>query len=369
MTLKKMKYSLPLLMAALLSPWLHAENTVSFQATKYQESDNLIGVKMAEVAIEKDFGTDYTLKLDFGYDAISGASPMWVPKPGYVNEWQLGTVKVADEVRNSQSGSLAIRDEARNEYTIGLARSVEPDFESYALSLQGMLYQDESHNRSYTVGASWMANTAVATAYTNNHTDEDSTVLAFQAGVNQVLDATSTLDASVYMGRDSGYLTNHYLKVVRTDALGQHFLAPEERPDLRVSGGAALRWIKNWNSTFTSNTWYRFYRDDWGVQSHTVELKVYADLNEQWRVLSSVRGYHQTAANFQRNYDDIVNTFAATGPAANDSRLGRFHAETYQLGLQYKASADWSFNLSGSQYRQSNGFSAYWLTSGMSYRY
>lgn len=362
------KHSIPLL-AALLAPWAVAENSVSFQATQYQEADDRIGVKMAEVAIEKDFGTDYTLKLDFGYDAISGATPMWVAKPGHANEWVEGKAHVADEVRNSQSASLVIRDETRNEYTLGIARSVEPDFSSYELSGQAQLWHDELHNRSYTIGLGLMQNTSVATAYTNNAQDEDSKVINFQVGINQVLDASSTLEASLYTGKDSGYLSNHYLKIVRSDLLNQHTLTSELRPDQRSSGGLALRWVKNWNSTFTSNAWYRFYSDDWGISGHTAEIKVYADLNEAWRTHLGLRAYTQTAADFYRGYRDTQNTFAATGLGSNDARLGNFNAQTYQLGVQYRASHDWSFNASASLYKQSNGFEATTLTTGLTYSY
>jgi hypothetical protein len=357
------------LLGALLAPWAIAENTVSFQATQYQENDDRIGVKMAEVAIEKDFGTDYTLKLDFGYDAISGATPMWVAKPGHANEWVEGKAHVADEVRNSQSASLIIRDETRNEYTLGLARSVEPDFSSYDISAQAQLWHDEQHNRSYTVGLGVQLNTSIATAYTNNTLDEDSKVINFQIGVNQVLDASSTLEASLYTGKDSGYLTNHYLKIVRSDALGQHSLSPEVRPDSRQSAGIALRWVKNWDSTFTSNTWYRFYSDDWGISGHTLETKIYADLSDTWRTHVGLRAYTQSAADFYRGYRDTPNTFASTGLGSNDARLGDFNAQTYQLGVQYRASHEWSFNASASLYKQSNGFEATTLTTGLTYSY
>lgn len=353
----------------LLATSLHAEDKVSFQGTKYQENDQRIGVVMGELAIEKDFGTDYTVKLDAGYDAISGATPMWVKKPGYANEWVEGKVHVANEKRNSVAGTFIARDAARNEYTFGASWSSEPDFKSAGLSAQAQLWHDESHNRSYTVGVGMLFNTAVATPFTNNQADRSSTILSAQAGVTQVLDPTSTLEGSAYFGRDEGYLSNHYLKIVRTDPAGLHYLADELRPDERQAGGIAARWVKSWRPGMVTQLWYRFYKDNWGITGNTVEAKAYWDITPRWRLNPVIRLHHQTEADFYRGYGDTLNTFAATGFGSNDARLGEFVARTAQLNTEYQASKDWSFNAGATYYHQDNGFAARWLVAGFTYKY
>lgn len=347
----------------------HAEDKVSFQATKYQENAGRIGVAMGELAIEKDFGTDFTARLDVGYDAISGATPMWVGQAGYSNEYVEGKVHVADEKRHSYAGTAIARDAARNEYTFGASWSSEPDFKSGGLSAQAQLWHDDAHNRSYTVGAGMLFNSAVASPFTNNRDDRSSKILSLQAGVTQVLDPGSTVEASLYYGRDTGYLSNHYLKIVRTDAAGQHFLADESRPDRRAAGGVALRWITSWRAGLVSNVWYRYYRDDWGISGQTVEAKAYWDLAARWRLNPVLRLHHQAEADFYRAYGGQVNTFAATGYGSSDARLGQFLARTAQLNLEFQASREWAFNAGASYYRQDNGFSARWLVAGLSYKY
>lgn len=347
-----------------------AENKVSFGVLSYQERDGRIGVTDGALAIEHDIDTDYSVKLDLGYDAISGATPAWRLKPGYANEYQKGLVPVAREKRRSAAASLLMRDAARNEYTFGASHSRETDFQSSEVSAQALLWEDDSHNRSYTVGLGLMHNTAVATAYTNNRQDETANTVNVQAGVTQVLDDRSTLEASVYGASESGYLSNHYLKIVRTDAVtGAHVLANDQRPDQRRSGGVALRYTRSLLPGLVGSAWYRWYRDDWSVTGHTLEARVHWDVNEQWRLIPVARVHRQSAASFYRAYGAAVNTFAATGNGSNDDRLGAMTARTLQLNVQYTASKEWSFHAGAGGYRQDNGFSSRTVTAGLIYKY
>lgn len=348
---------------------VQADNKISYQTYKYSESNDRMDVRASNLTIDKDFGTDYTLKLDIGTDAISGATPCWQGVAGYAFAYASGKCKVADETRNSISGSLLMRDTQRNEYTFGAANSREPDFISNELSGQAMFWHDESHNRSYTIGLGVMDNTSVATANTNNKTDKKNTAVNLQIGSTQVLDRSSALEASVYVGRESGYLSNHYLKIVRGANPGQQTLADEVRPDLRRSGGLALRHTRAWREDVTTNLWWRVYRDNWGITSHTVEAKAYWRINEQWRLNPVLRYYQQTRANFYRAYGDPVNTFATTGYGSNDARLGALHATTAQLNVDYQASKEWTLNTGLARYRQSTGLAATWLTAGFVFKY
>ncbi len=346
-----------------------AENTIAYQSYKYVEKQGRISVVTGDLEINKDFGTDYSLKVDVGHDAISGATPCWRPKLGYANEYASGLCNVSPEVRNSLGGGLTVRDVARNEYTLAAAVSREPDFYSRELSGQAMLWSDELKNRSYIFGASVQANTAIANANTNNTANESSTNLYAQFGVNQILNATSSVEASVYAGQASGYLSNDYLKIVRQDGGGQNVLANDARPDSRRSGGAALRWIAAWPRNMKTQVWARYYADDWGMRSTTLEGKVYWDLNEHWRINPVLRAFTQSSANFYRGYGAAVNTFAATGYGSNDARLGAMKAVTTQLNVEYRPSKEWALNLGVVNYRQNTSLVANWLTAGFVFRY
>ncbi|MEK8026633.1 DUF3570 domain-containing protein [Pseudaquabacterium rugosum] len=347
-----------------------AENKVAFGLMDYQERGGRVHAVDGSLAIEHDIDTDRTLKLDLGYDALSGATPYWVQVPGYANEYQRGLARVAREKRRSMSASLLTRDADRHEYTLGLSHSAEPDYASTELSGQVLRWADDSHNRSWTLGVGLMRNVAIATANTNNSRDRNATTVSVQAGVTQVIDASTTAELSVYGARDSGYLSHHYLKIVREDPdTGAHVLADDTRPDQRRSGGLALRVTRSLKPGLVGSLWTRVYQDSWSVSGLTTEARVHWDITPAWRLAPVLRVHRQTAAEFWRAYDGSPNTFAATGPGSNDERLGDMTALTRQINVQYTASKEWSFNAGVGHYRQSRGFSARTLTAGLAYSY
>ncbi len=347
----------------------YGANSIDFQTYKYVESNERMRVRASNFSMNKDFGTDWNLHLNMGVDAISGATPCWKPKAGYVNEYSTGECKVSDEARQSGGGVLTWRDAQRHEYRLSAAQSSEPDFVSRDFSAQAMVWQDEQHNRSYTLGLGLQDNTSVATEKTNNAVNLKSRSLNFQLGLNQVLNRSSTLELSIFAGRSTGYLSNHYLKIVRDDGSGQNTLTDDDRPALRQSAGLSARWIKAWSAPLKTHFLYRYYQDDWGVASHTIELKAYWDINERWRLNPVLRFYDQSRADFYRGYADGVNTFAASGPGSNDARLGAMHATTAQLHVQYRADKNWALNLGAITYRQNTGLRTHWLTGGFVFSY
>ena len=212
-------------------------------------------------------------------------------------------------------------------------------------------------------------NTAVATDYTNNTADKGSKAYNIQAGINQVLSRTSTLEFSVFASKDEGYLSNHYLKIVRANYVGMHYLADDSRPETREGAGVSGRWIAAWGESVTTNVWLRQYYDDWGIGGTTLEVKLNWDINEKWRLSPVVRSAKQGAADFYRSYDAAPNTFAATGYGSNDERLGDFTATTTQLNGEYQADKKWTFNGGLVHYEQNTGLSANWLTLGFKLSY
>ena len=353
----------------LFSGAVSAENSIAWQGYQYQENDDRIDVRGGAIRVEQDFGTDYALTAGVDYDTVTGATPMWVPIAGYADEYEEGKAELEPETRNGSFANLLVRDSRRNEYTLGATYSSEPDYLAQGISAQALFWHDESHNRSYTVGLSRMFNTARASAATNHAQDEDSTSDYLQAGVTQVINARTTLEASLFYGNEDGYLTNQYLKIVRIDDIGNQYLAPDDRPEARESAGVALRGAHAFQPGLVTQLWYRFYEDDWGIDGHTLEAKLYWDVTPYLRLNPVYRVGNQTAADFYRDYSDTPNYFAATGYGSNDARLGDFDTQTVQLNVEYLASKQWSLNAGISDYTQNNGFEARWISAGFVFRH
>lgn len=355
--------------ATLLAAAAQAENSISWEANQYSEKEDRIDVRGGALVVKHDFGTDIEFSVGMDYDTVSGATPMWIPVEGYADEFEKGKVELATESRDAAFGSLLFRDRSRNEYTLSLSYSEEPDFIARTIAVSAVLWSDASHNRAWRAGFSHAFNRAVATPATQHSQDEDNTNDYAELGFNQVINAKTTIEASVFYGRESGYQSNQYLQIVRSDDSGNQALAPDTRPDERVSGGLSFRAIRSFSNTLTGNLWYRYYQDDWNIDGHTMEARAYWTVSPRVRLNPVVRFGTQTAADFYKDYGDVINTFPSDGYGSNDERLGEFETSTLQLNAEWLASKEWTLNVGYSVYRQDNGFEATWITGGFVFKY
>ena len=138
--------------------------------------------------------------------------------------------------------------------------------------------------------------------------------------VTQILGKDALVESGVGYTRSTGYLANPY-KVVDfvfvdpnqtpTEMGGglPPLLAPqvqavlEQRPGLRnqITWDARyVQYIEPLDAALHFD--YRFYHDDWGINSHTFQLDWGQPLGGGWTVTPRFRYYSQTAADFYQNY-------------------------------------------------------------------
>ncbi len=133
-----------------------------------------------------------------------------------------------------------------------------------------------------------------------------------------VITKRSLLEMGVGASRSRGYLGNPYkaMEVAFLDPRQQFGRAggnpgadyewdaqviaiPEERPDTRNGQTFDLRYVRQVGRHEAAlHAGYRYYRDDWGIHSHTVELQWVQPLARGWTLTPSVRWYAQSQADF-----------------------------------------------------------------------
>jgi|GEM_PF-598934 len=412
--------------SAIASGVAQAEQSISIHQMQYKEDNQRIEVADTSVALKLNFGVDYSLDLSVGYDAVSGASPSWAiaePADATVEDWQDRKIKLLEtqnttdqtllgyindieryyiqrypltDVRKSVNGALTIRDKYRNELTVGLSHSREKDYQSNGLSAAYLLFLDQFKNRSLNVGFSYLhdktqveRNSVEQTQFLQQQliTDFGQVViprqqkklqsLALEAGFTQVISPSMTFDLTLFGTKDSGYLSNHYLRIIRhvdvndngqIDA-NEFFLAADSRPDDRTSYGTKLSLATQPWSWLTGNFSYRFYSDDWGINSHTFANSLSFEVIDGLFITPEFTWYQQTNASFYRNQNGNAYYFATTGYGSNDVRLGDFDAQTYSLAISYELTKAWQVDLSANRYEQSNQFAATWLVAGINYKF
>ena len=83
----------------------------------------------------------------------------------------------------------------------------------------------------------------------------------------------------------------------------------ERLPDSRfkIPIGARLNYYLS--DRFVLRSYYRFYTDNWGIRSHTVNLEVPVKLSDKFTLYPSYRYYTQTEANYFYQKENALSTF------------------------------------------------------------
>jgi hypothetical protein len=95
---------------------------------------------------------------------------------------------------------------------------------------------------------------------------------------------------------------------------------------------------------------YRYFDDDWGIESHTVEVAWHQNISDHTRVIPFVRYYTQDQADFFANQANVEDTYYA-----DDFRLSAFGSLSGGLRLKHDI-GNWSVNLTGERYESSESW-------------
>ena len=362
-------------LAIIASNALYAENYVSVEYLQYNENDDRVAVSAPSLTASYDIGTDYNIKADFVHDAVSGATPSWQPDSasGASGRDNSGDYEYAnqefDEARNAGSIMLTTRFKNRDELYTGIDYSRESDFDSKAVSAEYLHYTDKSHNQSLNIGVSYAFNEILSYDYDSGSgasQKEESNSLNVQAGISQVLNESSVLKVEGFAIVDDGYLDNPHANVIRDYNTNNQRLVNENRPDKRTAYGANLKYIGMLNDDISYKANYRFYSDDWDINSHTIDNDIYYQMNKSLTLGLGVRYYTQTEANF---YNEKKDFFSNEEYASSDERLSSFDALTYKASIDFKQNDKISYNLGGQFYSQSTGLDATMITTGIKYKF
>jgi hypothetical protein len=311
----------------LLPRLLRAEDAISSTFERWQESAGRIEVTTEQALIEKDISPDTKLKALGVLDAIAGATPTGLPPatPG-------GPVPLANMHDRRQAGAVdVIHQLSRLNLDLGFSRSVESDYVSNGLSLTSLF----DFNQKSTTLLLGFAGTSdhVRVFFQPQWADKRGRNLI--VGLTQVVNKTTSLTLDLTFGRETGYLSDPYrLIALGASAFGEN--RPDERRHGIVFAGLNYAWPE-WHAAVEAS--YRYYRDSYGIVSHTAEvLWLRKILGERLVLQFGLRGMRQSAADFY--HVDLNGTGIAPGATPNpagpffssDYRLSRM--DTFNVGLK-----------------------------------
>jgi hypothetical protein len=154
-------------------------------------------------------------------------------------------------------------------------------------------------------------------------------------GVSQVLTRRWILGMSAGISSEQGYLTEPYKVLTVIDGVTGMPVEnlTEERPSSRRRMNVQADSVYH----FTTNvfyTSYRYYWDDWGVRSNTIDLRVRHPLSEDAWIEPHLRYYAQSAADFYTF--GLIQGQPLPDFASADYRLGRLDTLTAGLTVAFR---------------------------------
>ena len=157
-------------------------------------------------------------------------------------------------------------------------------------------------------------------------------------GFSQILSKKLQGSLGLDLVLQEGLLSTPFQRVYFQD-VGDSFLdgfhlaeAIELLPDQRFKAALGGRLNYYVSAAVSLRSFYRIYRDDWGLVSHTASLEIPWKIAERFTLYPSYRYYTQTAADAFQPY----NAHLSSDPYyTSDYDLSEYAASQYGLGLRY----------------------------------
>ncbi len=333
-------------MAALALPGVaQADNapdksSISLRYLNYSDSQaNLdrISVHSPSVELEVPIAGVWSVRANMVADSISGASPRYhtaVSGASHFDERRIG-----EEV-------AVTRYFARSSITVSGGRSGENDYVSHFGAANASVSSEDNNT-------TWLFGLGAASDKINPVnlavTDENRHTLEAMLGATQVLTKSDIIQVVLRHVRGRGYFSDPYKYV-------------DKRPREHDQDTLLARWNHHVDGAdATLRLAYRYYRDSYGIDAHTLTNEYVQALPGGWTLTPSLRLYRQTAAEFY--FDPVYDkrfgppfppgySFTSTAFTSADQRLSAFHALTWGLKVEKELGHDTSFDIKLEDYRQ-----------------
>lgn len=147
----------------------------------------------------------------------------------------------------------------------------------------------------------------------------------------------------------------------------------ERLPNSRFKIPVGMRFNYYINEVFVFKSYYRYYTDNWGVNSHTAEIELPIKITNKFTLYPSYRYYTQTQADYFAPFEENL---ATQDYYTSDYDLSAFNSNQYSFGIRYTDIFTkmhvWKFNLKQvdlkySHYDRSTGLKSDIISLGFKY--
>jgi hypothetical protein len=275
---------------------------------------------------------DWSVAVDLQWEDMSGASP-W-----FVGQSLDGGPKVIMSGASIEDTRTEVSVTTRYYYDRGNAglnyvHSDEDDYESDAVALDGAFNSADgmtTYSAAVSTSHDDIRPTQGSVPTNTLHDDKDSS--SAWVGVSRIISKNAIVRFGLTYTYRDGFLTDPYKKNDRR---------PDEREEWVLGTGYRQYFI--WPDGALQAD-YRYFDDDWGVASHTLDLAWHQNLGERTQLIPFLRYYSQGEADFFANVADTNQRYFA-----DDYRLSAFGAVSGGLRLRHEI-GDWALSAVGERY-------------------
>ncbi len=335
---------------------------ISYQFTRYDEaplpadklafgSPERYSVTSQQLHWVKNPDDSYSLTVDGLYESMSGSSPWYVipdPETGPLQAMSGATIR---DRRRQIDVSVSRRGD-RYTHTGALGYSSEDDYEAVYGSYAGQKESTDALN-TVTWGASYSHDVIEPTDAELYGRVQRVTKQRFSAsaGYARIINPDSVIQTGIVLTQLSGYLSDPY-KLVWVDGL----VVNDSRPDRRFTWAWTTRFRQYLErSRAALHLDGRYFGDDWGIRSLTLDMAWRQPAGEDWEVAPGIRYYTQVAPDF---YGPVFDHVPIDGFWSSDYRLATYGAVSYRLNAVLRKET-WSLSLFAEYYDSKTGLALF----------
>jgi hypothetical protein len=345
-----------------LAPW-----DVDTSMLVYSESDGRVRDVSLTARARKEMREEKFLNLTLALDSLTGASPSGAVPAGSVQTFTSPSgnsqYAIAPGAQALDTSFLDTRTALTANWEMPLTRlallsvgaSLSDEYDYTHAGVNARLARDfNNRNTTLSFGMALANDTASPVggspialapmlglgASGNKRGDQSKDVTDWLFGVTQVLGRHTIVQLNYSLSQADGYLTDPYKILSVVDPVsGNPVAGPvgsglnrylyESRPDARDKQSVFALLKRDFDGDVLEAS-YRYMTDDWGIDSHTVELRYRWSFGARY-LQPHLRFYQQTAAEFYRTVLFAGSPLPAYATA--DHRLGEFDGIT--LGVKY----------------------------------
>ncbi len=332
------------------------QSTISYKMSNYQEDDlsrsevpfgdlERYDIDVHQFQLVSPISRNMSVHVDANYESLSGASP-----------WFTSRALDGEPIVNL-SGASGISDR-RSELSVGtryylnngsfagnVGYSEENDYRAVYFGING----ERHYNNDLTTVSAGFSHSSDEIFPTdallfNRVENEDKRSNSVFVSLSQIINQVSSFQTALSFTEQSGFLSDPY-----------------KLRDIRPDDKTQIAWSNSYRRFFVApnaalHVNYRFYHDDFGINSHTTDLSWHQNLGRNLQLVPQLRYYSQSEADFFTNVDDFLKPVSEY--QSSDYRLAAFGAISGSVSL-IADMGSWKATLTAERYVANDKYSAF----------